>query len=134
LVGSQPGKIVLETLSWKYPTHKRAGRVAQIVEHLPSKCEALSSDPNIAPPKKKVWVFLAIHTKSKSISFDVEKGAVSFHRWLARAGGERNRVADESPRWANFYERKQALMAKWSSCSMENVCWQVLLEAVIDFG
>jgi hypothetical protein len=28
----------------KYPTQKRAGRVTQVVEHLPSKCEALSSN------------------------------------------------------------------------------------------
>jgi hypothetical protein len=35
-----------ETLSQKYPTQKRAGGVAQVVEHLPSKCEALSSNPS----------------------------------------------------------------------------------------
>jgi hypothetical protein len=29
-----------------------AGRVAQVVEYLPSKCEALSSDPSTAPSKK----------------------------------------------------------------------------------
>jgi hypothetical protein len=37
IVWSQPGQIVLETLSWKYPTPKRAGGVAQVVENLPSK-------------------------------------------------------------------------------------------------
>jgi hypothetical protein len=40
---SQPGQIVLKTLSRKILSQKRAGAVAQVVEHLPSKCEALSS-------------------------------------------------------------------------------------------
>jgi hypothetical protein len=44
VVPSQPGQIDLETLSGKHSMPKtRAGRVAQVVEHLPSKCEALSS-------------------------------------------------------------------------------------------
>jgi hypothetical protein len=42
----QPGQIVLETLSQKYPTQKRAGGVAQVVECLPSKGEALSLNPS----------------------------------------------------------------------------------------
>jgi hypothetical protein len=29
----------------KIPITKKAGRVAQVVEHLPSRCEALSSNP-----------------------------------------------------------------------------------------
>jgi hypothetical protein len=32
---------------------ERAGRVAQVVEHLPSKCEALSSNSSIVKKKKK---------------------------------------------------------------------------------
>jgi hypothetical protein len=45
-VQSRPGQIVCETLSQKYPnTQKRAGRVAQVVEHLPSKYEVMSSSP-----------------------------------------------------------------------------------------
>jgi phosphopantothenoylcysteine synthetase/decarboxylase len=36
MVQSQPGKIILETLSQKYPKHKRADRVAQVVEYLAS--------------------------------------------------------------------------------------------------
>jgi hypothetical protein len=36
-VGGQPRQIVLETLSQKYPEQKRAGGVAQMVEHLPNK-------------------------------------------------------------------------------------------------
>jgi hypothetical protein len=42
---ASPGQIVLKTLFPKYPTQKRAGRVAQVVERLPSKREALSSNP-----------------------------------------------------------------------------------------
>jgi hypothetical protein len=42
-VQSQVGQIVLKTLSQKYPTQNRTGGVAQVVERLPSKCEALSS-------------------------------------------------------------------------------------------
>jgi 2-oxoglutarate dehydrogenase complex dehydrogenase (E1) component-like enzyme len=34
--------------------HKRAGRVAQVVEHLPSKREALSSDPSVAKIPQKL--------------------------------------------------------------------------------
>jgi hypothetical protein len=34
-------------------THKRAGGVAQVVDHLPSKCEALSSNPSTEFKKKK---------------------------------------------------------------------------------
>jgi hypothetical protein len=34
---------VPKTLFWKYPIQKRAGRVARVVEHLPSKHEAMSS-------------------------------------------------------------------------------------------
>jgi hypothetical protein len=32
---------------------KRTGRVAQVVEHLPSKCEALNSNPSTAKRKKE---------------------------------------------------------------------------------
>jgi hypothetical protein len=50
-------QIVWETLSQKYPAQKKAGRVTQGVEHLPSKCDALSSKPitsqNKNPPNQK---------------------------------------------------------------------------------
>jgi hypothetical protein len=42
-VQSQPWANSSETLSRKYPTQNRAGGVAQVVEPLPSKLEALSS-------------------------------------------------------------------------------------------
>jgi hypothetical protein len=42
-----------ETLSQKYPTQKRAGRVDQVVEYLPSKCDALSLSPSTTKKKKK---------------------------------------------------------------------------------
>jgi hypothetical protein len=45
-----PRQIVRETLSQKYPTQNRAGRVAQVVEHLPSKP---GSNPSTAPKKEK---------------------------------------------------------------------------------
>jgi hypothetical protein len=35
-----------KTLSQNNPTQKRAGGVAQVVDHLPSKCETLSSNPS----------------------------------------------------------------------------------------
>jgi hypothetical protein len=44
MVGNQPWKIVRPTLSQKYSTHERAGEVAQVVESLPTKCEAQSSN------------------------------------------------------------------------------------------
>jgi hypothetical protein len=37
-------QIAGKTLSQKYPTKKRAGGVAQVEKHLPSKCEVLSSN------------------------------------------------------------------------------------------
>jgi hypothetical protein len=40
---ASPGKIVLQTLSRKYPTQNRAGGVVQVLEHLHSKLEDLSS-------------------------------------------------------------------------------------------
>jgi hypothetical protein len=51
--GSKPAwQIVRETLSQKYPTQKWAGGVAQAVQHLPSKCEALGSNPSIGKINK----------------------------------------------------------------------------------
>jgi hypothetical protein len=37
----------------KIPKAKRTGDVAQVVEHLPSKCKALSSNPNTAKKQNK---------------------------------------------------------------------------------
>jgi hypothetical protein len=40
MIQSQLGQIVHETLYLKFPTHKRkAGRVVEVIEHLPSKHE-----------------------------------------------------------------------------------------------
>jgi hypothetical protein len=48
LGGSQfepnPGQMVHETLSQKYPIQNRTGEVAQVIKHLSSKHEALSSN------------------------------------------------------------------------------------------
>jgi hypothetical protein len=45
MVQSQPGQIVWETLSWKYPTQKRAG----LSDRMPAiKHETLSSNPSTA--------------------------------------------------------------------------------------
>jgi hypothetical protein len=51
-VQGQPGQIIQETLSWKYPAWKRAGEVTQVIEHLPSKHQALSSNPSPTIKKK----------------------------------------------------------------------------------
>jgi hypothetical protein len=53
MAGNQTRQIVHKTLSQKYLTQKRAGEVTQVVEHLPSKTEALSSSPNTANKKKR---------------------------------------------------------------------------------
>jgi hypothetical protein len=53
VVSGKFGQIVQETLSRKYPTQKRAGGVAQVVELLPSQGETWSSNPNNATKKKK---------------------------------------------------------------------------------
>jgi hypothetical protein len=60
MVQSQPGQIVPETLSRKISnTKNRADEVTQVVECLPSKCEALfelrSSNPSDAKKKKKIF-------------------------------------------------------------------------------
>jgi hypothetical protein len=41
---SQPRQIIHETLSYECPTQKWLAGVAQVVEHLPSKHEALSTN------------------------------------------------------------------------------------------
>jgi hypothetical protein len=53
VVRSQPGQIVHETLSRKNPSHKRAGRMAQVVQRLPTKHETLSSKPRTKNKNKK---------------------------------------------------------------------------------
>jgi hypothetical protein len=55
MVQSQLRKIVCEPLPGEYSTQKRAGRVAEVVECLPSKSEDLSSNPSII---KKFCEFL----------------------------------------------------------------------------
>jgi hypothetical protein len=49
----EPGQIVHATLSPKYPKQNMAGGV---VEHLPSKCAAVNSNPSIT--KKKIFIKL----------------------------------------------------------------------------
>jgi hypothetical protein len=46
-------EIVLRTLSREYPTQKRTGGVAQVVEVLPSNYTSLSSNSSIPKKKKK---------------------------------------------------------------------------------
>jgi hypothetical protein len=53
MIQSQQRQIVWETVSQKYSTQKRVGRVAQVVECLHSKHEALSSNPSSAGKKKR---------------------------------------------------------------------------------
>jgi hypothetical protein len=40
-------------ISWGQFNNQSAGAMAQVVERLPSKCEALSLNPSAAPQKKK---------------------------------------------------------------------------------
>jgi hypothetical protein len=52
---------VHETLSWKYPAQNRAGRVAEVVEYLPSNHEPLCSNPvpqNRRDNQESVWHIL----------------------------------------------------------------------------
>jgi hypothetical protein len=72
------GQVVRETLSQKYPTQNRAGEVAQVVEYLFSKHEALSSRPQYYEKKKK--------------RIEVQRGEVSWKnhslliRWIISQG------------------------------------------------
>jgi hypothetical protein len=52
MVRRQPRQIVCETLFQKSPSQKGCG-VVQAIERLPSKCEALSSNPSAAKKKKR---------------------------------------------------------------------------------
>jgi hypothetical protein len=54
---ASPREIVYKTLSQKYPTQEKASRVVQVVEHLPSKHEVLSSNTCIAKKKPKADLF-----------------------------------------------------------------------------
>jgi hypothetical protein len=47
-------------LSQKYPTQIRAGGVAQVVESLPGKCEALNSNLSTTPSQKKYGKILIL--------------------------------------------------------------------------
>jgi hypothetical protein len=55
VVGSQPGQIVHETLSLKYPIQNRTGEGVQVIQPLPNMSEALSSNPGT---DKKKSLFL----------------------------------------------------------------------------
>jgi hypothetical protein len=60
-VRGQLGQIVHNTLSQKYPTHKRTGKVAQVVECLSSKYKFPSSNfGTTSPPKKEVFYFYIV--------------------------------------------------------------------------
>jgi hypothetical protein len=54
MVPSQPGQILHETLVQKYPPQKKVCRVAQVVEHLPSKLKALCSNSSTTKKKEKL--------------------------------------------------------------------------------
>jgi hypothetical protein len=62
-----------EILSGKYPSQKRPAGVAQVIEYLPSKCEALISNPNTTQKKKKENIreklYLTEHVKKFCHSF-----------------------------------------------------------------
>jgi hypothetical protein len=67
VVCSQPQESSLwdhETLSWKYPTQKMAGGVAHVVELLPSKCKALSSNSSTTKIKQNLLLFFLTPTFS----------------------------------------------------------------------
>jgi hypothetical protein len=63
VIRSQPRQLVLKTLTRKYPKQKRAGGVTQVVELLPSNCEALSITP-IQPKQTNKNVYVYINTFS----------------------------------------------------------------------
>jgi hypothetical protein len=52
----RPRQIVLESLSQKYPTQNRVGRVAEVVERLPNTCRALSTTKK-KKKKEKAFIF-----------------------------------------------------------------------------
>jgi hypothetical protein len=68
MVRGQPGQIVLEILTQKNPSQKRAGGVAQVVEEcLPSKHETLSSTSSSDKTNKQIE---KIKTRKKSTICD----------------------------------------------------------------
>jgi hypothetical protein len=60
-VSGQPGQMIGETLSQKYPTQKGASRGNQEAECLPNKFEALSSNSSTSKIRRdKLLVFLSV--------------------------------------------------------------------------
>jgi hypothetical protein len=72
-VQGQPEQIVCKILSQKCPKQKRAGGVAQVVEHLPSRCEVLNSNPKDCQKKKKASSGMMVSVCTPSYS-EVEIG------------------------------------------------------------
>jgi lysyl-tRNA synthetase class I len=78
--------MVHEILSRKNPSQKRAGGVAQVVEHLPNKNETLSSNSTTAKKKKKAYVHKQASPKS------IEDCALydsTYRKFLGKVVGQR---------------------------------------------
>jgi hypothetical protein len=86
-----------ESLSPKYPQQKGLEGVSQVVDHLPSKCEALSSKPSTGPQKynkckyknKKGHEFIKFFFKEKkSITVLYVRKHPYFLRYILKYAGE----------------------------------------------
>jgi hypothetical protein len=82
LVQSQLRETVCETLSQKHSRQKRAGGVAQVVEHFHSKHEALSSNPSMVKKIKKLASVqegkdVSTHTNKHNIAYKQKQGQES---------------------------------------------------------
>jgi hypothetical protein len=66
-VRSQSGANSYQTLSQRNPTQNRTGRVAQAVEHLSSRREALSSQPSTTEQNKTIPYYVFTHTHTHNL-------------------------------------------------------------------
>jgi hypothetical protein len=58
----------------KSSTQNMAGGVAQMAEHLSSKCEALSSNPSTDRVEKKRFIYLIHHSCKHIVSYSLLTG------------------------------------------------------------
>jgi hypothetical protein len=68
MIQSQPQANSYETLSQKFSAPKRAGRLAQAVEHLPSKRETLSLNHSTTKKEKSINIVTSLSNKSRVLT------------------------------------------------------------------
>jgi hypothetical protein len=87
-VPGQPKQIVQETPISKITRAKWTGGMAQAIEHLLCKCEALSSNPSLTKKKKNSCPTSCQERKNKSFQVACMPPGVREFQFIARSGNE----------------------------------------------